>query len=277
MIVCIHHNDFDGICAAAIVAKFYKDKTVGFIETDYRLPLPKDDAIKDNDIIIVDFSFKPDDMQHIIDIAHSVVWIDHHATAKEYPYQKLCGLRNFNDKEEAGCELTWKYYFPDEKMPDAVKLIGDYDKWALKLQPQCFQFYEGLKVTPGTNSPLSVIWKWLFIDCEVGNTISHGKIVIQYRDNYCSKLCKSFGYETEIDGVRAYACNQYMFGSQGFGELFDKYPLCLAYIHDGEKFTVSLYSITVDVSVIAKNHGGGGHKGAAGFVCNELPWRRTNA
>lgn len=29
---------------------------------------------------------------------------------------------------------------------------------------------------------------------------------------------------------------------------------------------------TIDVSVIAKAHGGGGHKGAAGFICDNLPF-----
>ena len=53
-----------------------------------------------------------------------------------------------------------------------------------------------------------------------------------------------------------------------------RYPVCIAYIHDGEKFTVSLYSESVDVSVIAKAHGGGGHKGAAGFICAELPFTK---
>jgi nanoRNase/pAp phosphatase (c-di-AMP/oligoRNAs hydrolase) len=44
------------------------------------------------------------------------------------------------------------------------------------------------------------------------------------------------------------------------------YPVCIAYVHDGEKFTVSLYSTTVDVSKIAKKFGGGGHKNAAGMT-----------
>jgi nanoRNase/pAp phosphatase (c-di-AMP/oligoRNAs hydrolase) len=53
------------------------------------------------------------------------------------------------------------------------------------------------------------------------------------------------------------------------------YPVCIAYVHDGEKFTVSLYSTTVDVSKIAKKFGGGGHKGAAGFTCDKLPFERA--
>ena len=43
---------------------------------------------------------------------------------------------------------------------------------------------------------------------------------------------------------------------------------------DGDKWTVSLYSTSVDVSEIAKKYGGGGHKGASGFHCKELPFMK---
>ena len=40
---------------------------------------------------------------------------------------------------------------------------------------------------------------------------------------------------------------------------------------------VSLYSTRedVDCGAIAKSLGGGGHKGAAGFICDELPWTKA--
>jgi oligoribonuclease NrnB/cAMP/cGMP phosphodiesterase (DHH superfamily) len=185
----------------------------------------------------------------------------------------LPGLRNFEDKGDAGCELTWKYFYPALPLPMAVRLIGDYDKWALKM-PDSKVFYEGMKLLP--NAPDSDIWIDLLADNpnDVYAVIKSGRTATTYRDNYCAGLCKSFGYEAELDGHHAYACNQYMFGSGGFGERFGKYPLCIAYIHDGKKFTVSLYSETVDVGAIAKAHGGGGHKGASGFVCETLPFQR---
>ncbi len=269
--ICIHHNDLDGRCAAAIVGKVRPDSI--FIETNYNRPLPDLLSLQNQDVIIVDFSFKPDEMQRIVDHSASVTWIDHHATAKDYPYQHLSGLRDFRDKSRAGCELAWLYMFPNRTMPLAVQLIGDYDKWALNI-PDSKIFYEGMKLLK--NGPKESIWESLLSDegfqpCQT--IIQMGKTAILYRDNYCNGLCNSFGYETEIDGNRAYACNQFMFGSGGFGHRFHQYPLCIAYIHDGNRFTVSLYSETVDVGKIAKEHGGGGHKGAAGFVCETLPIR----
>jgi oligoribonuclease NrnB/cAMP/cGMP phosphodiesterase (DHH superfamily) len=222
-------------------------------------------------------------MTRLRDITGNVIWIDHHKTAKSYPYQDLPGLKAF-DGSYSGCELTWLYFFPElnNRMPRAVQLIGDYDKWALQYQPECFEFYEGMKMQE--NNPLAAVWRYLFSHdlFTLGLVIVEGKTAIRYRDTYCKDVCDSYGYETKIDAVcdlhptyRAWCTNIYRFGSQGFGQRFEDYDLCVAYIHDGRKFTVSLYSTTVDVSAIAKFFGGGGHTGAAGFVCEKLPWERA--
>ena len=94
-----------------------------------------------------------------------------------------------------------------------------------------------------------------------------------YRDNYCANLRKAFGFECRLLSPfgkyeKCYALNAYQFGSQQFGELMKTYDILVAFIYDGEKTTVSLYTEKpdVDVSAIAKEFGGGGHKGAAGFV-----------
>ena len=274
--ICIYHNDLDGKCAAAIVAKKFNgmNERLLFLKMDYKdhLELEKIGVVED--VIIVDFSFNPEMMDLLTShTAGEITWIDHHVTAKDFPYQYLSGLRNFGEKDSAGCELTWEYFLLDDKVPLAVQLIGDYDKWALKLSDSK-SFYEGMKLVP--NEPSSSIWEKLFYDnANCKRIIQMGKVAILYQDNYCENLCKSFGYKTELDGIKAYACNQYMFGSGGFGKRFHEYPICIAYIHDGEKFMVSLYSETVDVGQIAKRHGGGGHKGASGFICEELPFKRS--
>jgi oligoribonuclease NrnB/cAMP/cGMP phosphodiesterase (DHH superfamily) len=262
----------DGRCSAAIVKRRVKRK-VYFIETNYKDPPPKADSIRNTDVVIVDFSYKPEEMEKILKVARSVTWIDHHATAKDYPYQDIPGLRDFDNKSKAGCELTWEYFFPMLPVPLAVQLIGDYDKWALQME-DCKVFYEGMKLLK--NGPEEELWEDLLSDNlgDVEAIIKSGRTATLYRDNYCNDLCRGFGYETEISGYHAYACNQYMFGSGGFGHRFNQYPLCIAYIHDGINFTVSLYSENVDVGEIAKKYGGGGHKGAAGFVCKILPFNK---
>ena len=55
-----------------------------------------------------------------------------------------------------------------------------------------------------------------------------------------------------------------------FDSIYDptKHKLMVGYEHDGQKWTVSLYTThdDVDCSEIAKSMGGGGHAKAAGFT-----------
>lgn len=277
---CYHHNDLDGRCAAAIVLKSIRElgawpaDDLEFIEVDYKDAIDVDAIVQGEIIYIVDFSFKPEVMAQVLERTSAVIWIDHHVTAASYNYGRvLPGKRDFSNKGLSGCELAWLCFFHTEP-PVPVRMIGDYDSWRLFFQPECFQFYEGMKLEK--TGPGELIWKGLLngdVD-QLKKIMTNGSTAMQYRDNYCKDICRAYGYETEIDGHRAYAANLYRFGSQGFGHRFSQYPLCIAYIHDGRRFTVSLYSEQVDVSEIAKKHGGGGHKGAAGFVCSELPFKK---
>lgn len=291
----IHHNDLDGICAAAIVAarttQYLAEKNlleenrhlqlpIIFSETNYNRPADLSQMKPGDAVTIVDFSFPPEEMAKIEAAINynpdagigEIVWIDHHKTAENYNYS-YDGLRDFSNKGPAGCELTWKFFFPGElrPMPKAVSLIGDYDAWRLQI-PESREFYEGAKMF--CLSPESVFWARLFVDNDDTLKLiqAGGAIALAYRDQYCQSIRKSYGYETFLGEHKAYAMNLMGFGSGQFGQLFHEYPLVIAYVHDGIKFTVSLYSETIDVGEIAKSLGGGGHKGAAGFVCFQLPF-----
>lgn len=276
----IHHNDLDGICAAAIVARENNGVLpIIFYETNYNRPVDVSQINPGDRVAIVDFSYPPEEMEKIEDAINcpgvcsgTIIWIDHHKTAAQYDYS-YSGLRDFHDKGPAGCELAWTYFFPDTPMPKAVSLIGDYDSWRLAM-PESREFYEGAKIF--ILSPESTFWPVLLKDDpELLQMIqAAGQIATAYRDQYCLSIRKSYGYETELAGHKAYAMNLFGFGSGQFGDLFKKYPLVIAYVHDGVKFTVSLYSETIDVGAIAQQFGGGGHKGAAGFVCPFLLFKQ---
>jgi hypothetical protein len=122
------------------------------------------------------------------------------------------------------------------------------------------------------NEPVAPIWECLLKNSRVDNIINDGIAITRYRDSFCKDYRKSFGWEVVFGGHRCYAMNLYMVGSLGFGENMDTYDMCLSFVYQAGKWTVSLYSTKIDVSVIAKKHGGGGHRGAAGFVCDKLPF-----
>ena len=84
---------------------------------------------------------------------------------------------------------------------------------------------------------------------------------------------KKYGWETNFEGHRCLAQGIYEFGSTVFGNDYKIYDICISYEYTGKNWIVSMYSQKIDVGKIAQKYGGGGHKGAAGFVCDKLPFR----
>lgn len=283
----IHDDDLDGICAAVIAAMHCSQVSgnrtlIVFSPVHYNRPVDVSQMSKGDRVIIVDFSYPPAEMKKIEDAVlqppdstvtppHCIIWIDHHASAAEYGHD-YPGLRDFADKGRAACELTWEYFYPLIPIPRAVSYIGDYDAWRHAI-PDSREFYEGAKLF--LLDPHAPLWATVFNDDNAEAfqlVVTAGYVAKRYRDVYCYSIRNSYGYETVIAGHQAYALNVFGFGSGAFGDLYAQYPLVIAYIHDGVKFRVSLYSEAVDVGAIAQSMGGGGHKGAAGFVCDILPF-----
>jgi len=286
----VHHNDADGRCAAAIVIKA-RQKPLGntaCIEADYKDI--RNAAWTENllafsraaeEVWIVDFSFPPDLMEAIQfqKVFGGVVWIDHHKTASGYPYSHLPGLRDFSNKGPAACELAWKFLFPRMAVPRLVTLVGDYDSWRLE-HPESSAVRVALEAKAWARDPKSDGWRaWLQDDDGAAALVADGYTMMEFRDGYCASMAKSYGFETRFEGLRCYAMNIYGMGSQVFGAKMKQYDACLSFVFDGKLFTVGLYSEReeVDCGAICKKHGGGGHKGAAGFQCDLLPFGLESA
>ena len=277
---CYYHNDLDGRCAGAIVYRQTRVMPDGcsldypeMIEVDYKDEIDISKILPNEEIVIVDFSFKPEIMEKVLKITKEIIWIDHHKTAFEYKYsQELKGLR---DNAFSGCELAWKYFYPTTSMRRVVELIGDRDKWAWKFGKDTAWLNLGLHLYP--HKPQDGIWEILLFgdgsEHNLKSIMAEGKTCEQFRNNFCKDYANSYGFEAEFEGHKCFALGLYMFGSEAFGERFGQYDICLSYEFLGDKWTVGLYSKTVDVSVIAKKYGGGGHKGASGFICKELPFK----
>lgn len=288
--ICYHHNDLDGKCAAAIVKRAYdfghflvdNNQELRFREIDYKDNPDFTKEFKFGEIVvIVDFSFKPEKMKELLHGTDKerVIWIDHHETAKEYDYGvDLPGLRDFSPEcKKAGCELAWEHFFPAADMPEAVQLLGDYDTWTFKYKEKTELFQQGMKMFD--SDPNNGEWALLFCGPSgsgrlIKEAVLQGTLILRYRDRFCLNYRKHCAFETNFEGYNCIAMNLHQLGSQAFGDEVDKYDIAIAFVWDGEQWTVSMYSSGIHVGEIAKKHGGGGHKGAAGFVCKELPFSR---
>lgn len=171
--LCYHHNDLDGRCAAAVVAHYFKDTNPdNYIESNYTGL--KTELCRDNDdVFIVDYSFTEGTMEDLLDIcerARRVVWIDHHDSSIDlvHEHPELRDIRNLYirlNKKQSGCYLTYQYFYdasPSE-VPLFIQLISDYDNWNHK-SSLCTDFVRGLDIEE--NNPTDEIWEDLFDEWE---------------------------------------------------------------------------------------------------------------
>jgi hypothetical protein len=164
-------------------------------------------------------------------------------------------------------------------MPEAVRLLGRYDIWKWEGVTGALEFQYGMRTFADTwpNSEVGMaVWSDLFEGKHVDRIINDGVTLLQYERNQNSKFIKAYGFEFTFDGLRCIACNRGFGNSQVFDSVYDpeKHDAMCAFAWKQGKWTVSLYSTKqdVDVSTVCKARGGGGHKGAGGFQCAELPF-----
>ena len=304
---CFYHNDADGKCAGFWVAHTAVMENIEtpteFIEMSYEKPFPMD-TIKPNErIYIVDYSISPDEMRKLLQITTDVTWIDHHKTAIEKYDGFEYDIRGLRYDGIAACMLTYCYLhhmtycgvgninpFDISMTKDApvfTKLIADWDVWKFDYGDDTRKFITAFNSYDFR--PDSKEWERFFVDGKViGPVVGwlyngegedemtvEGAAMIKYRDGWAKSYLERFGFETEFEGLKCFAVNLSNCNSEYFKSLPEgKYDAFMPFAFNGEKWTVSMYSTTHDISGICKKHGGGGHAKAAGFTCVELPFKK---
>lgn len=276
MSVCIYHNaDLDGYCSGAIWKTVYPDgKLIGM---NYGDDVPWDRLIG-ADVTVVDFCLQPwSEMERLLGIAKSVTWIDHHKSAIEEWQRLECPyILGSRDTTKAACELTWEYLHPEKPMPRGVFLLGDYDCWRHS-DPDTMPYQMGMRLYDMDPASEDAMPRWSSVfasspQCHT-DTLRDGRPILTYQQQQNAKAAKAIWLPVEFDGRQWMAVNQGGINRQFWDAIWDaSFDGKLSFVRSRKHWTVSLYSDTVDCSEIAKRHGGGGHQGASGFQCQELPF-----
>lgn len=285
---CFYHNDIDGRCAGAIVARFTNNyNKQDFIEYKYDGPIPTELITEGEDVYFVDLSFSANSKDKLDEILHekhcNLVWCDHHDSSMnlimDHPeYAEIPGIRKIGI---SGAALTWMYFYgcPFEKIPRFVQLVSDFDCWIFSYGSTTLWFKYGIESQNyGVMSPL---WNALVRD-EINDNreylsklVENGEIISKYVKREYKEYLKRYGYVTELDGNACLVVNRSA-NSLIFGDKINDYPLVALWAYDGKQYKYSIYteSDAIDCAKIAEKYGGGGHKKAAGFVSNELIFKK---
>jgi len=326
--ICIYHSvDLDGWMSAAIVRLWHEQKTnntsIDLDKVENSISPTKNiihgeeenllcfkgytygDKVPDvseyDNIIMCDISFLKSVMEHLHDNEHkTVTWIDHHESAinssKVFKrYDDLKGIRNTNF---AACELTWQYYFPNEPMPEIIRLLGRYDCFGHKgtdEEQKVLEFQYGARckitnykeaynylikdinryitqdITQDINQIILQLGRGVYIHlCEEAKLIYKRKIDVKFQE----PIRGQGGQLLNIEVRRFAVINATRFNPINFNIDYhtEGYDGVACFWYEKDKWNFSLYNDNgkVNVSSIALTFGGSGHRGAAGFIVDEL-------
>ncbi len=277
---CFYHSaDLDGHCSGAIVKmQFPECEMIGI---NYGDEFPWESIYHGEVVFMVDFTLQPFSDMKKLNCRSMLTWINHHKTsideATREGFLALGGQRLEIGK--AGCELTWEWMFPDRAMPTAVWFLGRYDVWQHQESAYILPFQYGMRQFEDTTPNNTALWQELFSDNQsaVMPIVCTGETILNYESKQNAKFCKGFAFETELNGFTAICANRGFSNSKLFDSVYDesKHHLMIQFSRQFGVWNVSLYSTRqdVDCGIIAKSYRGGGHKGAAGFQCQELPFK----
>ncbi len=281
---CFYHSaDLDGHCSGAIVKKF--NPACEMIGINYGQEFPWE-KIKDGEtVFLVDFTLQPFEQMERLDGMCALIWIDHHKTEIEEAFNRGFGTLGIQRVGIGACALVWEWFTrpheEEDPLPEAVRLLAEYDVWNHS-DPKTLPFQYGFRMNEDTRPDNQVFWDD-YLDGSFTATdyaADIGKTILKYEEGQNAKFCRAYAFETELNGLKAICCNRGFTNSKVFDSVWDqkKYDLMLTFVRlkpPANKWTVSLYSTKpgVDCGVIARQHGGGGHVGAAGFQCEVLPFR----
>jgi len=278
--LCIYHgNCADGFGAAWVVREHFGENNVDFHAASYG-DVPPDATGRD--VLLVDFSYKLPVLVEMAQKARTIVILDHHKTAAEdlaaFPssphwapddlhgraeFMSMLPVETVFDMSRSGAMIAWDYFNRSKEAPQLLKHIQDRDLWLFKL--------EGTREIQANvfSYPYDfAVWDRL-MQSDVNVLRIEGAAIERKHHKDIAELVGVAKRSMVIGGHSVpVACLPYTLSSDA-GHLMAKgapFAACYMDTPKGRVFSLRSSSDGVDVSVIAKGYGGGGHRAASGFT-----------
>lgn len=294
-VVLYHGNCFDGMASAwAAWRKFgdnaeYRAVTYGLKDINDMMQDCYENANINDDLYILDFSFPREVLEALHNKVNKLVVLDHHKTAqKDLEGLDYCTF----DMNKSGARLSWEYFhyphhgqegthlgfsnsdYNDSELglnpyyiPKLVQYIEDRDLWRFELEHshEINAFIQSYPMTIGDYELTFHQLEMYFDRC-----LQQGFGIERYKDTMIETQCKA-AYIGKVGDYDVPIVNSTILFSEVGNKLCQMYPDAkfAAYytVRKDASYQWGLRSIgDFDVSEVAKQYGGGGHKNAAGFI-----------
>ncbi len=236
------------------------------------------DECEDAVVAFVDIAPATDELRELAGVAEQVLVLDHHVTARDRLLSDSAFVNELEseghllhfDLGHSGAVLAWNHFHPDEPIPDLLRYVEDQDLWnwalpdsdavnaAIASYPREFEVWDGLA------------------DEKIEALIKQGKpilranrIEVERRLDHAKPLALG---TRRIEAINA-SVNRAQLGHElskraQYGEQWG-----IVYRVEGTEVFATIYSIgDLDVSKIALEYGGGGHRNASGFRVSLERW-----
>lgn len=252
-------------------------------DADYR-PRNHEDTIEakhydGTQIAYVDIAPPNEELIELSEIAAQIILLDHHVSSRD---RIEADLRVENaldgrghdirfDLSNSGAVLAWKYFQPDEPIPDLLRYVEDQDLWNWELP-------RSQEVNAAIGSyPLSFeVWDEL-ARRDIHSLADEGEPLVRAKRTEVARALHKAAplviHNRRVEAVNASAHRSAIGHELAKRALFGEEWGC-AYHITGNRVSATLYSIgDLDVASVAISLGGGGHKNAAGFSVSLSEWQ----
>lgn len=265
--VLYHANCYDGFGAAFAAWKKLGDEAT-YIPVSYGKPPPEmPGATK---IYILDFSYDVLTTRELAKDAQVII-LDHHKTAQENLaifIQEQDENQDNNvwvefNMNKSGALIAWDYFHSGEPVPKLIQHISDRDLWQFKI-PGSRELHKAL-----VSYPMSFDFWNTFLDNGVVDVLIDEGTTLQRMHKQLVDTIVKGSYVGTIGVHDVPMVNTSIAWSEvgeAMGEKYPKFPFVATFTYFDDHIMFSLRSKgDFDVSEVAKQFGGGGHKNAAGF------------
>ncbi len=263
--LCIYHGNCADGFGAAWTFHACADREFDFHAGVYQNDPPD---VTGRDVYLVDFSYKRQVVEKMLETANSVVLIDHHKTAIDdlMPLMEVGAIKFLVDLDHSGAMLAWQWFNGNFRQPpDLLRHIEDRDLWRFKLpgtreiQANVFSFPYDFAV-----------WDELMAR-PVSELIAEGKAIERKHFKDIHELTKVTTRRFNIGGHNVPIANLPYTLTSDAGHLLaqgEPFAGCYWDTPEGRVFSLRSTDQGLDVSEIAKQYGGGGRRNASGFRVN---------